>query len=142
MNTLKRKRYYQSWSRVLMLTALPFVPIAFASVGCSQSDCDECNDVPCNSRAKTVKAVADEAGIVTFDSTINQWVILVSIDGTYDSRDAGIVCNDLSDEFKEVGKWVIFSGEYKKYAGELRPAFPGQVYYYLFISNINTPQDE
>ncbi len=89
-----------------------------------------------------MKEVVDEAGIVTFDSTINQWVILVSIDGTYDSRDAGIVCNDLSDEFKEVGKWVIFSGEYKKYAGELRPAFPGQVYYYLFISNINTPQDE
>ena len=125
-----------------MLTALPFIPIAFASVGCSQSDCDECNDVPCNSSAKTVKEVVDERGIVSFDTFSDNWLIVVSIDGTYDSQDVGIVCNDLSEEFKEEGKWVIFSGEYKKYAGERRPPFPGQVYYYLFISNINTPQDE
>lgn len=89
-----------------------------------------------------MKKVVDERGIVSFDNVVDKWIIAVSIEGTYDSQDVGIVCDDLPDEFQEVGRWVIFSGEYKKYAGEQKPPFPGQVYYYLFISNIKTPQDE
>ena len=84
------------------------------------------------------KTVADATGIVSFDSTFNAWLILVSIEGTYDAQDVGILCEELPEEVREVGKRVRFEGAYQTYTGNRRPPIAGQTYYHLAVADIES----
>lgn len=119
--------------------ALLCVVLALISPACKQSDCAEYDSVPCHPEAETVKTVSNQTGIVAFDSVLNQWLITAAINGTYDSQDIGIVCNDLPEAYQRIGERVVFSGAYQSYSGDIRPSVGGQVYYYLFIGAIDNP---
>ena len=137
MNSQNKKQYLTITSGALLLVVMTFINSA-----CQQSDCVACDTVPCHPDAKTAKRVVDQRGLVAFDIVLNRWVVIVSIEGTYDSQDVGIVCDNLPEAYQQEGEWVIFSGTYKRYSGEDRPPFPGQVYYYLFVSSIAILEDE
>lgn len=123
-----------------ILLFMVFVLAPFFS--CSESECTDCNNFPCNLKAKTVKEASNQIGFVAYSEHESKWLIIVSQTGTYDSQDLGIVCNDLPENFQQIGMKVLFSGEYKEYDKDPNGPLPGQTYYYLFISNISKPNDE
>ncbi|WP_324678884.1 hypothetical protein [Hymenobacter sp. GOD-10R] len=74
-------------------------------------------------------------GYVHFVTEEQRYAIVYHIPGTYDSQIYGVVCA-LSEEFRQEGKKVKFSGTYKEYNGPAKPVFGGQEYRYLELKTI------
>ena len=136
MDSQEKEKYCTSRWLTYSLSSIVLIALTIVS-GCDQSDYIGYGDAACDPGIEVIKPVTDETGIVSFDSNINQWIVLVSIEGTYDSQDAGIVCNELSAEFQQAGKRVVFSGSYQPYLEEDRSPLGGWTYYYLSITTIN-----
>lgn len=83
-----------------------------------------------------VKSAANTKGIISYDTQSQRYAVFSGIDGTYDSQDIGIACN-LPDNYKIEGLNVLFSGNYYK-CDEFSPLIPGQTYYYLDITKIES----
>ncbi|MEK6481578.1 hypothetical protein WJR50_28805 [Catalinimonas sp. 4WD22] len=137
------RNLFQLRDRNLESTPAPlvFLLIILSSIACDPSECADCTSLSCNPQAETVKKVNDGIGIVSYDSLENKWAIHRSASG-YDSQDVGLLCEPLAEEYQEIGKFVVFSGEYKKYSKDRPVRFPGETFYYLFMTSINTPKDE
>ncbi len=116
-----------------MKIALCFLIISLAVIGCENAK-NDCELSPCNPQRETVKEVADQTGIMSYDQAVEKWTIIVSIQGTYDSQDIGIICNELPENLKSEGLSVVFDGVYKAKCGDNRAAIPGSVYYYLHLT--------
>jgi hypothetical protein len=117
--------------------------IALAALLCLFSSCEK--DEPnaekttqaCNATAKTVKTIANAAGIVYFNAALQQYVVSVHQPGTYDSVDVGVPCGDLSTALQKDGARVTVSGTFKEYGQAAPGPTPvGTTYYYLEISAI------
>jgi hypothetical protein len=92
----------------------------------------------CAPTSSYAKPATDRDGVVNFDQTLQQYVIISAIPGTYDSVDIGVVCGKLPGNFRTAGTKVRFSGIYHGYAQNPVPsAGPvGTTYYYLELSTI------
>jgi hypothetical protein len=106
-------------------TPLVFLLIILSSIACAPSECADCTSLSCNPQAETVKKVNDGIGIVSYDSLENKWAIHRSASG-YDSQDVGLLCEPLAEAYQEIGKFVVFSGEYKNTQKSDLSAFPGK----------------
>lgn len=96
-----------------------------------------CDLASCDPQKNTVKEVTDQSGSINYSQEEKKWLIIVSIPNTYDSQDIGIVCTGLPKKFQEVGREVLFSGEYKEKCDETKGMLPEQTYFYLHITEIN-----
>lgn len=115
--------------------------IFLASVSCQETECagrGDCNT--CSSR--TVKEVSNRPGRVSYHEEESKWMIVHSVEGTFDSQDLGILCDSLPKEFQQIGTKVLFSGEFKSYDKDARPPIPGQTFYYLYISQLKMRNHE
>lgn len=105
--------------------------------GCNEDKTSPTSDSESCYRGEVIKSVRDQNGRVLYDSTENQYVILVSIPGTYDSVDAGFICDKVAGiEIEKEGITTInFDGEYFPYDRNTVPPIAGTKYYYLKISD-------
>ena len=106
----------------------------FAIVGCGEETSSPAAN-GCYS-GKVIKSVKNQKGRMVYDSTEKQYIVHVSIPGTYDSVDAGVLCDKLEDFEKEEGLTMItFDGQYFTYNGNRVPQIAGLKYYYLKITD-------
>jgi len=115
--------------------------IALAALLCLASSCKKDDSTAktqaCNITAKTVKTIANAAGIVYFNVTLQQYVVSVHQPGTYDSVDVGVPCSSLPAALQKDGARVAVSGTFKEYGQAAPDPTPaGTTYYYLEISAI------
>ncbi|GAB2470007.1 hypothetical protein GCM10011375_40860 [Hymenobacter qilianensis] len=64
---------------------------------------------------------------------MDRYLIYSSQPGTIDVVAIGVVCGDLPEGLKQVGKEVVFSGIYKNYTPASMPPV-GHTWYYLELS--------
>jgi len=83
-----------------------------------------------------VKSVTEAKGFVWYDEQVKSYAIFAGIPGTFDGQDIGIVC-DLPEQFEVEATAVTFSGNYYQNS-EFVSQMPGQTYYYLELTNVET----
>ncbi|RYF72483.1 MAG: hypothetical protein EOO39_12085 [Cytophagaceae bacterium] len=88
----------------------------------------------CFESRPTIRRVENLVGRISQTQGQELYSINYSVPGTYDSVWIGFSCN-LPDEYKTVGKEVVFSGEYRK-GPEGIATFAGAEVYYLFLTSI------
>ena len=123
----------------LPLSFLSFLLLTTFLLGVSCEEKDPCEDgSPCN--RETVKEIKDTIGVVRYDDVRQEFQIIFTPQGTYDSQFVTIPCS-LEEEFKQEGTKVKVTGEFKSVCDEIKPAFGGQEYYYLKIKDISVSKD-
>jgi hypothetical protein len=90
----------------------------------------------CLESRPTIRRVDNLVGQIKYTPGQELYSINYSVPGTYDSVWIGFACN-LPDEYKTVGKQVIFSGEYREGPKGLT-TFAGAEVYYLFLTSIRS----
>jgi len=84
---------------------------------------------------KVLKTLKNQRGRIVYDSTEKKYVVYVSHPGTYDSVDAGFLCDNLEVIEKEEGLTrIVFDGKYFLYNQNRVPEVAGTKYYYLKIT--------
>jgi hypothetical protein len=118
--------------RLLLVMILPL----FA--GCNEdSKPDDCSLSPCDPSRRTVRQVADYPGRIEYDENTDRWAIIINPGPiTYQSAEIGLICGDLSDNFRKDGLEVSFSGKYKELCDDTDDTSSGKRYYYLHITDI------
>lgn len=96
--------------------------------------------IECGVPNSSVKKVSGQAGKVYYNTYEKAYTIVVTIPGTFDSQDIGVLCN-IPQELKTDGLSVKFDGEYRKYDKQPSVVIGGQKFYYLLLSKVTyTPQ--
>jgi hypothetical protein len=129
---MKRINYY------LHLSSLLLISLWFSN--CSKQD--QCKELsPC--KRETVKEIENLVGEVHHDSSRDEFYIIFTEQGTYDTQYIAYPCS-LDNEFQHAGIMVSVTGAFKEMCEEIQPAVGGQTYYYLKISDIsrNQPQTD
>jgi hypothetical protein len=96
---------------------------------------------PCDLNEEFIKDAYGENSRILYDSTSRQYLTMVSIPGTYDAVDVGVICN-LPDELKTPGLKITFRGKYYKYTGKINYHFAGQTFYNLELSDYKISTSE
>jgi len=112
------------------------VVVSMIVMGSCEKDQSDVDIQSCN-LSNLVKDVSDLEGTVWFNSSTNSYAIYVSIPGSYDSQDVGIVCN-LPEKYQVDGLKIVFNGKYFIYEKDVLLTPSGQTYYYLELSNIRS----
>ncbi len=108
--------------------------LALLSLGSCKKDCGTprtgcATDGPIRMRADKW------LGTVTFNPTLNTFVVRYGVPGTYDSVYYGVACG-LPEALRTEGQQVEFSGNYRAYTGVTQPLPPvGTEYYNLEITS-------
>ncbi len=85
----------------------------------------------CDQRSTTVLVATNWTGTLGYYNDLRKWAINVPIPYTIDGVRTCIVCNDIPDSLKKLGKIVTFSGNLKATNGKLTPTIGGQEIYYV-----------
>lgn len=123
MNTLSFKTY------------LAIITLFAVVMSCNQEDHKVSNLKNCDLE-NPIKSLSEIEGMIWYDSLTQQYSIFSGIDGSYDLQDIGIPCN-LPENFHKQGLKISFDGSYYK-CEEFTSHIPGQTYYYLEITKIET----
>jgi hypothetical protein len=107
--------------------------ILSTTVSCkkNKTDVDTCQYSSCDSRRKTIVTANDWSGQLGYYNDLRKWAVNYHLPGTYDSTMTCIICVDIPDSLKTIGKIVIFSGDIKEGCGNPTPTFYGQGIYYI-----------
>jgi hypothetical protein len=107
--------------------------ICITSISCKKTkeEIDTCSYDSCDPRRKTIQIAQDLEGKLGYFNELRKWAVNVSISGTYDSTLVCILCKDIPDSLKTIGRTVTFSGEIKESCGYPKSAFFGQGIYYV-----------
>jgi hypothetical protein len=89
----------------------------------------------CRSGRKAVKSVNNQNGMVFYHPDEGKYGISYGITGTYDSVDAGFVC-EIPDSLQHVGLQVVFSGKLFPFEKKLPATFAGTTYYYMDVTDL------
>ena len=102
-------------------------------ISCKKSKivADSCSYNSCDARRKTLMVATDWRGTLGYYNDLRKWAVNVSIPNTIDGLRTCIICTDLSDSLKVMGKSVTFSGELKESCNDPKPVFRGQEIYFV-----------
>lgn len=106
--------------------------------GCKKPKVNTCEYDMCDSRRKTVMTATNWSGTLGYYNDLRKWAVNVPIPNTIDGLRTCIICTDISDDLKTVGKVVTFSGDLKESCGTPKPELGGQEIY--FVNPINLRQ--
>ena len=101
---------------------------------CKKDKVDPNSEIESCLDGKVIKGVKNQKGTVHYNSDENQYAVYVTIPGTYDSRDAGFICDKL-DMLEVEGLSINFDGNYLSYKEDRKPNIGGLEYYYLDITD-------
>lgn len=100
---------------------------------CKQSNCDF---DACDSRRTTILTATNWSGQLGYFTDQNKWAINYHLPNTIDSTLTCIICVDIADSLKQVGRVVIFSGDIKDGCGSPKPDLHGQGIFYINPTNL------
>jgi len=121
------------------MNRLRFVLLWVLLLSISMLSCGDGGDSPTSKigncfSGKAIKSVKNQKGTVYYNADENQYAVYVTIPGTYDSVDAGFICDKL-DTLKKDGLSINFDGNYLPYKEDRKPSMGGLKYYYLNITD-------
>lgn len=71
------------------------------------------------------------SGTLGYYNDLGKWSVNVSIPNTMDGLRTCIVCTDIPDSLKYIGRIINFSGDLKESCGIPKPELRGQEIYYV-----------
>ena len=113
------------------------IGLLFFGGSCQKDDIIKLSD--CNLE-NVVKSVSNTKGTIWYDHQAQSYAVYTGVDGSYDSQIIGLICN-LPDMYKSEGLKISFSGDYYE-CEEFSPLIPGQEYFYLELTNIESDSEE
>ena len=128
--------------KLLSVKQLSFIAIAvftmmiFINYGCKKTKVDTCTYDGCDSGRKTVVIADNSGGYMSINSTTGKWAVNSRILGTIDGTRTSIICIDINDSLKVIGKSVIFSGEIKEGCDYPKSDVPFADIYYITPTKI------
>ena len=96
--------------------------------------CDKkqsCDYEMCDPNRTTILTADNWTGNLRYYNDISKWAVNVRIPGTIDGIRTCIICTDIADSLKSIGKSVIISGELKESCGTPKPELGGQEIYFI-----------
>lgn len=99
-------------------------------LGCKRN-LNTCELDKCDARRKTVMTATDWSGPLGYYNDLRKWAVNVPIPNTIDGLRTCIICVDIPDSLKTMGRIVTFSGELKESCNSPRPDLRGQEIYFV-----------
>lgn len=85
----------------------------------------------CDARRKTIMTATNWSGPLGYYNNLRKWAVNVPIPNTIDGLRTCIICVDIPDSLKTMGRIVTFSGELKESCDNPRPELRGQEIYFV-----------
>lgn len=85
----------------------------------------------CDGRRKTIMTATEWSGTLGYYNDLRKWAINVPIANTIDGLRTCIICVDIPDSLKTIGRIVTFSGELKESCNDPKPELRGQEIYFV-----------
>lgn len=85
----------------------------------------------CDARRKTIMTATNWSGTLGSYNDLRKWAINVPVPNTIDGLITCIICVDIPDNLKTIGRIVTFSGELKESCNNPRPNIVGQENYFV-----------
>lgn len=99
-------------------------------LGCKK-DINTCELDICDVRRKTVMTAINWSGPLGYYNDLRKWAVNVPIPNTIDGLRTCIICVDIPDSLKTIGRIVTFSGELKESCNNPKPDLRGQEIYFV-----------
>ena len=99
-------------------------------VGCRKK-LETCELDMCDSRRKTIFTATNWSGPLGYYNDLRKWAVNVPIPNTIDGLRTCIICIDIPDSLKTIGRIVTFSGELKESCNYPMPELRGQEIYFV-----------
>jgi hypothetical protein len=97
--------------------------------GCKKTD--TCELDICDSQRKTIISATNWSGTLGYYNDLRKWAVNVPIPNTIDGLRTCIICIDIPDSLKTLGRIVTFSGELKESCNNPKPELRGQEIYFV-----------
>ncbi len=108
-----------------------FIFSSFNICGCKKSKIDTCLLVSCDETRLTVMTATDWSGTLGYYNDLRKWAVNVSIPNTIDGLRTCILCTDIPDSLKTIGRIVTFTGDLKESCNNPKPELRGQETYFV-----------
>lgn len=105
--------------------------ILVSGLACEKSKVNTYELDMCDARRKTVMTATNWSGPLGYYNDIQKWAVNVSIPNTIDGLRTCIICVDIPDSLKTIGRVVTFSGELKESYNNPKPELGGQEIYFV-----------
>lgn len=115
--------------RVIFLAGLAI--FVFSMSSCKKDNQNNCDFDACDDRLATIFTADNWSGTLGYYNDRRQWAVNYSVPNTIDSVLTCIICADIPDSLKQIGKTVVFSGKIKDGCGSPKPEFYGQGIFYI-----------
>lgn len=115
----------------LYTVLLGFLVSSSACKKTTNENCDACNPIK-----NTVYIAAGWQGLIGYNSNVSKWTVNKFVPNSIDGIQVAIICTDLPDSLKVIGKQVIFSGEIKESCANTNIQIGGQEIYSIKPSTI------
>lgn len=104
--------------------------------GCKKTKADSCAYDGCDSRRKTILVANNSEGYMSINNATGKWAVNLRVDGTIDGIRCCIICTNINDSLKIIGKSVIFTGEIKEGCNYPKSDVPFADIYYISPTKI------
>lgn len=98
---------------------------------CGKSKVDTCQLDSCDDRRLTVMTAEKWTGTLGYYNDLRKWAVNVPIANTVDGIRTCIICTDIPDSLKFIGRTVTISGALKESCNKPSPQIGGQEIYYI-----------
>lgn len=105
--------------------------ISTTGSSCKKTKQTNCDFDGCDSRRTTIVTANNWSGQLGYFNELRRWAINYHVPNTIDSTLTCIICYDIPDSLKQIGKVVIFSGDIKDGCGSPKPELHGQGIFYI-----------
>ncbi|MCB9034391.1 MAG: hypothetical protein H6553_11170 [Chitinophagales bacterium] len=113
--------------KLILIQSLAFLLFAF----CDRNETDSCDYDMCNPNRSTILVAENWTGYLSYYNDLNKWAANIHIQGTIDGIRTCIICSDIPDSLKIIGKTVVISGELKESCDTPTPVLGGQEIYFI-----------
>ena len=90
----------------------------------------------CDDRRQTIMTATNWTGTLGYYNDIRKWAVNVSIPNSIDGIRTCIICIDIPDSLKTIGRFVRISGQLKESCGNPKPELRGQEIYFINPTNL------
>ena len=111
---------------------LTFIILMILSlVSCKKSKPTSCELDSCDPKRTTIYTASLWIGYLGYYNDIRKWAINYQIPNTIDGVRTCIICRDIPDSLKSIGRQVTFSGDLKESCNNPIPQLGHQEIYYI-----------
>jgi hypothetical protein len=121
----------QCFLKTIIVVVISCILMSCNKTKTTTSTCDSCDAVK-----NTVYFALDWVGQIGYNNEFKKWTVNVRIPYSLDGTSTCILCTDIPDSLKVVGKIATFSGELKETCAIVTPQIGGQEVYSIKPSKI------